>query len=112
MSHLDSIRVSLTEYDQAMGSYSDGVGDVESGLISIGSLADIDEDRADAALAFADDAADFLREILPHLDALRIAHSHDTNTVTAMETRAAVQSLITTITSHRGTPITEGTTHE
>lgn len=109
MSRLDSIRVSLTQYDLSVGSYAEGMRLVEDGTISPGNLANIDEERADAALDFVDEAADFIREILPHLDALRIAVGRDgTHSVTSIHTAAAAQALITTITSHRGTPITEG----
>lgn len=95
MSKLDNIKIALEEYDAAMGVYSDTMEDVEAGRLGLDSIADADDVNTTASIDFSGEARDFIGEILPHIEKLRVAwHSGRTARIDS-----AVGSLIDAIES-------------
>lgn len=73
MSRLDSIRVAIRQYEEAMRDYSAAMKGVDDGEIGVHQIPTLDEKRTTADMDFAPDAFEFLNEIMPALTGLMTA---------------------------------------
>lgn len=102
---IESIRVALTQYRESVTRYANTMEDVETGKIHLSAIADADEARADGALDFVDDAAEFIGGVLTYIDKIQIALQWDAGNH-GERTRDAARDLIRHVTaSHSETGI-------
>lgn len=102
---IESIRVALTQYRESTTRYRETMDLVDRGLVGLELIAEADEKRADGALDFVDDAAEFIGGVLTYIDKIQVALMADAGNH-GERTRGAARDLIRYVTaSHSETGI-------